>query len=205
MTEFKTSGQLSHKALSDQTKYDALEVAHGSTDDVLGQLLESAHTYADKINQIEYCIVMVIASDPLLVNLRRRKFYCWPYLPSPRPNQGVWLYNKVLDRIVKRLWVLPCPEAMAILATPGKIVDKKYQTMQSWSRSFYRAKFWEDIRDEHKISMLSQDEYFKLHSEELMQSGVDIANPGDSEAFDFSKVVAGQVEHTGKVVTVENA
>lgn len=204
MKEHKTAGQLSHKALSDTTKYDALEVAYGSTDDVLEQLLQSAHTYADQIDQVEYCIVMVIASDPLIVNLRRRKFYCWPWLPSPRPNQGVWLYNKVLDRIVKRLWVLPCPEAMAILATPGKVVDPQYQTMQNWSRSFYKGKFWEDIRDEHKINMLSQQEEDKLNPEKEIKTDVDGVNSNITETFDFSKIVAGQVEHSGNTIAMEN-
>jgi hypothetical protein len=199
MAEFKTSGQLSHKALSDQTTYDALEVAHASTDDVLAQLYEAAHNYQDKIDEREYCIVMVIAKDPLLVNLKRRKFYCWPWLPSPRPNQAVFLYNKMLDRITNRLWVLPCEISMAILGDPSLTVGKEYASMKRWSISFYRGSFWRDIRDEHKIKMLSQEEYFELHREELLKSGIDVSNPGVSEPFDFSKISAGQLEHSGNI------
>jgi len=196
----KTSGQLSHKALSDTTKYDALEVAHASTDDTMDQLLESVKTYYDKIDAITFCVVMVISKDPLLVNLKRRKFYCWPWLPSPRPNQAVFLYNKMLDKITKRLWVLPCPETMAYITEPGFMVGKEYQTMQHWSRSFYRGTFWKDIRDEHKIDMLSQEEYFALHADELANSGLYIEDPGIAESFDFSKIQANNFDNSTEPV-----
>jgi len=189
----KTAGQLSHKALLDNTKYDALEVAYGSTDSVGAQIREAIENYRDKIEELEFCVVMIIAKDPLLTNLKRRKFYCWPWLPAPRPNQAVFLYNKLQDRIKCRLWVLPCADSMAVLATPGFIVDPKYTTMQHWSRSFFKGTFWEDIRSQHKINMLSQEEYFISHREELLKSGVDISKPAVSEAFDFSKISANDV------------
>src|SRR5208337_4131248 len=95
----KTAGELANKALSDTTKYDALEVGHALADDIEKHLYESVRKHRDIIDELEYCVVMIVAKDPLIHNLQRRKFYCWPYLPSPRPNQAVFLYNKTLDRI----------------------------------------------------------------------------------------------------------
>src|SRR5260221_14287071 len=112
MTQKITAGQLANKALSDTTKYDALEVGHALADDIHKHLWESIRLHHEIIDENEFCVVMVIATDPLIKNLQRRKFYCWPYLPKPRPNQAVFLYNKQLDKITKRLWVLPSDMVM---------------------------------------------------------------------------------------------
>ena len=134
------------------------------------------------------CVVMIIAKDPLLSNLIRRKFYCWPYLPKPRPNQAVFLYNKAQDKITKRLWVLPSDMVMAELAGTNIIVDKRYETMQAWSIAFFDGKFWEYIRHEHDITMPSEREYFLQHREELIKAGCKVPDASYSEPFDFSKV-----------------
>jgi hypothetical protein len=139
------------------------------------------------IGEREYCVVMIVAKDPLIANLTRRKFYCWPYLPSPRPNQAVFLYNKHLGRITKRLWVLPCDMVMAELASLS-LVDKRYKTMQAWSVAFFQGKFWEYIRYEHDIDMLSETEYMSQHREELIKAGCKLPDANFSEPFDFSKI-----------------
>jgi hypothetical protein len=136
---------------------------------------------------------MVIAKDPLIPNLIRRKFYCWPFLPKPRPNQAVFLYNKGLDQITKRLWVLPSDMVMAELAGTNVIVHKRYQTMQAWSVAFFKKTFWEYIRYEHQITMLSEHEYYLKHREELIQAGFKFDDGGGMEAFDFSKIHIKQV------------
>ena len=188
MSQHLAASDLAKKALSDNTKYDAREIAHAWTDDIYPQLQEAIANYRDKIDQDEFCVVMVIATDPLLVNLKRRKFYCWPYLPSPRPNQSVFLYNKRLDIITKRLWVLPHPDAMAVLATPGFAVQKEYVNMKRWSMSFFEGSFWDDIRKEHGIKMLSQEEFDALNREKLVEAGLESRNPSAPEPFDFSKI-----------------
>lgn len=205
MTRRKIASELSKQALSDNTKYDAKEVAYAWTDDIYGQLLESIGLYRDKIDQDEFCVVMVIAGDPLLVNLRRRKFYCWPYLPSPRPNQAVFLYNKRLDRITKRLWVLPNEKAMAIFATQNLVVKKEHVTMKKWSISFFRGTFWRDIRKQHDIKMLSQEEFDQLNREELIKAGLQDREPRPAEPFDFSKITALDVGDPDKPVALQNA
>ncbi len=203
MIQRKTAGELSKKALSDTTKYDALEVGHAMTDDIQEHLYESVKQYHNIINEPEFCVVMIVAKDPLIKNLTRRKFYCWPYLPSPRPNQAVFLYSKKSERIIKRLWVLPSDMVMAELASLA-IVDKRYKTMQAWSVAFFEGKFWEYIRYEHSIDMPSEHEYFLDHREELIKAGCKLPDSDFSDPFDFSKIHIKQVIDTQESVGDEN-
>jgi hypothetical protein len=188
----KTAGELSRKAASDTTKYDAREVGHAMSDDITKHLWDSINIYRSMIDEDEFCVVMIIAKDSLIPNLTRRKFYCWPYLPQPRPNQAVFLYNKQSDRITKRLWVLPSDIVMAELASLA-VVDKRYKTMQAWSVAFFEGKFWEYIRYEHDITMPSETEYLTLHRDELLKAGCKLPQPGSSEPFDFSKICVKKV------------
>lgn len=187
-----TAGQISNKLRADSTKYNALEVGHAMTDDIEEHLRLAIENHVKIINEPEFCVVMLIAKDPLLTNVVRRKFYCWPYLPSPRPNQAVFLYNKVAGKIVKRLWVLPSDGVMAELASL-QVVDKRYKTMQAWSVAFFEGKFWEYIRYEHDITMPSEREYFLEHREELIKAGCQVPQSASIEPFDFSKIYIKQV------------
>lgn len=184
----KTAGELSKKAASDTTKYDALEIGHWLAEDIEPLLYESIALHKNIIDENEFCVIMVIAKDPLIANAMRRKFYCWPYLPMPRPNQSVFLYNKQLDRITKRLWVLPSDMVMAELAGTEVIVNKRYQTMQAWSVAFFKGTFWEYVRHDQDTDMLSETEYMLKHREELIKAGCKVPNANVSEPFDFSKV-----------------
>ncbi len=193
-----SAGELSRKAMSDTSKYDAFEIGHAMSKDIESHLYESAIKHESIINETEYCVVMVIAKDPLIPNLIRRKFYCWPYLPKPRPNQCVFLYNKRLGRITKRLWALPSDMVMAELASLA-IVDKTYKTMQAWAVAFFEGQFWEYIRHESGIDMLSEHEYFLKHREELIKAGCKVPGPGDTEPFDFDKI------HIEKIIDTQQA
>lgn len=196
MQQRKTAGELSKKAFSDTTKYDAREVGHALADDISKHLRESIEKHKNIINENEFCVVMVIAKDPLIKNLMRRKFYCWPYLPSPRPNQAVFLYNKGKDAITKRLWVLPSDMVMAELAGTNVIVHKTYQTMQAWSVAFFKGTFWEYIRHEHEIDMPSEHEYFLTHRDELIKAGCKMPDASFSDPFDFSKIAIEKIVDT---------
>ena len=105
MTKRVTAGELSRKAIADNTKYNALEVGHALANDIMPHLRECIENHKTIIDENEFCIVMLISKDPLITNLMRRKFYAWPYFPKPRPNQSVFLYNKGLDQITHRLWI----------------------------------------------------------------------------------------------------
>lgn len=200
--ERKTAGELSHKASSDSTKYDAREVGHAMADDIHLHLRESIEKNKHLIDEDEFCVVMIIAKDPLLPNLIRRKFYCWPYLPSPRPNQAVFLYDKRQDLITKRLWVLPSDVVMAELAGTSIIVHKRYQTMQAWSVAFFKGTFWEYIRHEHSINMPSEREYFLANRDKLIEAGCKPIDSTFGESFDFSKICAGQFVNPENPISV---
>jgi hypothetical protein len=203
-----TAGELSKKTLADKTKYDALDTGHAMSHDIDLELRKCIELHRDIFDENEFCIVMLISKDPLIKNLIRRKFYAWPYLPKPRPNQAVFLYNKGLDKITHRLWVLPSDMVMAELHELP-IVDKRYQTMKVWADAFYKGwkyvknpgekgpgnfvntdplHFWKFVRSDQKITMPSEHEYFLEHREELIQRGCKVPDATYSEAFDFSKI-----------------
>ena len=195
-----TAGELAQKASQDNTKYLAREVGQAMCDDVEAQIRICIEKHKNIIAENEFCIVRVIATDNLIKGVKRIKYYAWPYLPSPRPNQAVFLYNKQLDRITNRLWVLPDPRLMAFLSSTLEIVPKEYQTMQAWSVAFFKGQFWEYVRYDQKIDMLSEREYFLEHREELIQAGCKLPDSYCSESFDFSKIHIENVVDTIKPV-----
>ncbi len=190
----KTAGELANQALKDNTNYNVLEVGHALADDIPSLVMESIQKHINIIDEDEFCVVMVLASDPLISTLIRRKFYCWPYLPSPRPNQTVWHYSKSKD-VVNRLWVLPTAQKMAVLMT-DPFVPKEYKTMQAWSIAFDKGVFWEYIRWESGLTMPSEHEYFLANRDKLIQSGCNIPEPGFTDTFDFSKIPLKKVINT---------
>jgi hypothetical protein len=188
MTERKTAGELSAKAQTDNTDYNLLELGHAVVDGILEELRTCRALHNPIFDEDEYCIVRVIADDCLINTLKRYKYYAFLYLPSPRPDQTVFLYNKRTDTFTKRLWSLPDAAMMAKLATSSLIVPKEYQRMQAWSVAFFKGTFWNYIRHEHGIDMLSEHEYFLAHREELIKAGCKVPLSNAAEPFDFSKI-----------------
>lgn len=192
----KTAGELEQQIAKDTTKYDAREVGHAMAEDIGMQLRICIDNHKNIIMEPEFCVVMIIATDPLIKTAKRRKFYCWPYLPSPRPNQSVFLYNKAKDDIVKRLWVLPSSMVMAELAGTDVIVHKRYQTMQAWSVAFFKGTFWDYVRHDQNINMPSEHEYFLANREKLIKAGCKVPKSRVAEPFDFSKIAIKEVVDT---------
>lgn len=191
MAKRQTAGEKALKAASDTTKYDSMEMAHGLTESIVANLIECTQKHDSIFAEEEYCVVLQLANDPLIQNLKRRKFYGWPYLPKPRPNQAVFLYNKITGDI-KRLWVLPEAETMIALYRKTNVYDC-WKTMRLWSEAFFDGCFWETIRKQHDISMLSESEYLDAHREELVKAmGKDVES-SSSESFDFGKVMSYEV------------
>lgn len=186
--ERKTAGELSYSAKKDLTNYNLLELGHAVCDDIEEQLYESIAKHKHIFDEDEFCVVRVISSDPLINNAKRYKYYCWLYLPSPRPDQTVFLYNKRYDKIVKRLWSLPSASRMAQLASTTCVCPKEYETMQAWSIAFFKGTFWEYVRHDQGIDMLSESEYLKAHREELIKAGCQVPESRVSESFDFGKI-----------------
>jgi hypothetical protein len=216
MSKRVSAGELSRKALADNTKYNAIEVGHALADEIMPHLRDCIENHKNIIDENEFCIVMLISKDPLICNLQRRKFYAWPYLPKPRPNQSVFLYNKGLDAITHRLWILPSDMVMAELHELS-VVDKRYETMKAWSDAFYHGwkydkvsksfynsdpfYFWNFVRADQKINMPSEHEYFLEHREELIQAGCKVPDATYSEAFDFSKIEIKKIIDTTNAVS----
>ena len=183
----KTAGELSLKARSDSSKIDPLEVAHALTDDITQQLQICAKRGEKQLDEEEFCLVLVVAGDPLIAGVRRHKYFFYPYLPKPRPQQAVFLYNKS-NQSIRRLWSLPDAKVMSIISTMG-YVDEKWKTTKLWSEAFFNDNFFEVIRKQHNIKMESEAEYLNAHREELIQAGCQDSTPLASEAFDFTKVM----------------
>lgn len=200
MTKRKTAGELSLAASADTTRYNSLEVAHALADEVEKELFICARRHNTIFDEEEFCIGYVIATDPMIQNVMRRKFFAMLYMPSPRPNQSVFLYNKMQDQITKCLWVLPNPATMAELSELT-IVDKKYRRMKAWCDAFYEKRFWPFIRSENKISLLSEIEYLNANREKLIKAGCKEGKPPSSEAFDFSKIAGNKVVNPIKPIS----
>lgn len=196
----QTAGELAHKASQDNTDYNALEIGHAISDGIIEKLRICRELHNPIFDEDEYCIVRIIADDCLITGLKRYKYYGWPYLPSPRPDQTVFLYNKPLDTFTKRLWSLPSPERMAMLASTDCIVPKKYEEMQAWSVAFFKGTFWDFIRYQHDITMLSEHEYFLAHRQELIEAGCKIPPARFTEAFDFSKIEIKKFEDPPNII-----
>lgn len=189
-----TAGELSVRASADTTKYKSMEVGYGLSEQVADNLELCARNHMSIIDEPEFCVVMIIAKDPLIHNAMRIKYYAWPFLPKPRPNQSVFLFTKATQKF-RRLWVLPCDQTMACLSSLIT-VDKAYKTMKGWSDAFFAGKFFEHIRAQHGIDMPSEAEYLKAHRQELIKAGCKEAESLPPEPFDFSKVMSKKIVDT---------
>lgn len=186
-----TAGELAVKAASDKVSYNSMEVAHALCDDVLEQIWICIDKHKPIINESVFCVVMVTAGDPLIKNMMRRKFYAWPYLPSPRPQQTCFLYRRSSDDI-QYLWSLPDAMTMAELSSmPG--VAQQWQRMKFWCDAFYSGRFHEHIRRQHGIILESESEYLNSHRKELIQAGCKERKTLVADPFDFSKISAKKV------------
>lgn len=187
-----TAGSLALKASLDSTSYDSLELGHALTEDVAKELAICAQRHRNIFNEDEYVVGYVLAGDPLLVNAMRKKFYADLFLPSPRPNQAMFLYNKSLDKFICRLWTLPNAWTMAVLSELSN-VDPKLRQMKFWCDAFYQPRFWEKIRKQHNIKLPSRYEFLDANREKLIKSGCKEIPAGFSEPFDFSKIATYKV------------
>ena len=181
-----TAGELSLKAKADRTKYDMLEVAHALTDDIAQQLQICAQTHSKIFDEDEFFLVLVIAGDPLIHGVRRHKYTAFPYMPKPRPQQTVFLFNKKTQSC-KRLWSLPDAKTMAIVSEMPYVAPQ-WQSTKFWCDCFFEGKFFDRIREQHNIDHLSESEYLNLHRAELIKAGCNEMEGFVADPFDFSKV-----------------
>ena len=191
MEERKTAGELSLKVASDSTKYDLLEVGHALTDGVVEQLIISAQKHEEIFEIDEFCLILVIAGDPLIKGIRRHKYAAFPFLPKPRPQQAVFLYNRHRQDL-KRLWSLPDAKVMAICSEMHQVAPQ-WQNTKLWCDAFFTGEFFDVIRKQHRISMLSEAEHLDAHREKLIESTGEELSSGLSDSFDFSKILTNKI------------
>jgi len=196
-----TAGALAQQALSDKQSYHSMDVANALCNDILKEIWKCIDIHYNIIDEPEFCIVVLLVGDPLIKNLKRRKFYAWPYMPKPRPNQSVFLFRKDTDDI-QRLWVLPECATMTLLSEASH-VRKQWATMKKWSDAFFAGMFWELIREENGIELLSEQEYLEMHREELIQAGCKEPTVRIVEPFDFDKSFGVKVVDSNKIVKLQ--
>jgi len=166
-----TAGALSLKASGDLHTYDPLEIAHGMTDKVIQGISECIEAHENIFGEDEFFVILQRASDPLIQNVMRQKFYADLFMPEPRPEQMVCLYSRrTLE--VKRLWSLPNAKVMAIISEMPW-VDQKWVNTKYWCDAFFSGQFFERIRDQYKIDHLSRREYLDANREKIVESRSD--------------------------------
>ncbi len=218
----KTVGEVSYKLGFDTTNYKAIEIGHELVEDgsIAKNLELCAERHCSIFDEPEFCVGYVIASDPLIKGVMRRKFYASLYLPSPRPEQAIFLYNKIKDSW-KFLWCLPAaysprqfditlpyeerPWTMERLyQTPDSQLPVKYKRMKLWTDAFYDGIFWQFIRKMHNIDMLSEHEYLHVHREKLVKSCGDQVTPLVPDSSNIIDVAFKQVNDSINPLTSEN-
>lgn len=210
------ASELSKKALLDEHPYDPLEVAHASLDEATLNLYKCAELHdQNKWFQYfdEFCVcIFFTEGEGLLKNLRRQKFCAFPYLPDPRPQQAVFLFNRVKQTFT-RLWCLPNAAVMAICSEMTNVASS-WKTTKKWSDAWFEGKtkhyniFFNLIKRESKtklshrfdwrdkvrpqiLSELDRAEFLNLFADEIEGSS--------SDPFDFSKVAVHEVIDNNKV------
>ncbi len=186
MKKRETAGELSIKAANDTTKYDPIEVGHALTDEVYDQLCICADRHEKIIAEDEFFLVIIVAGDPLIKNVRRHKYCALLFLPQPRPQQTVFLYNRHTQRF-RRLWSLPDARTMAIIDELDHVAPR-WQNTKTWVRFFYSGDFFNHIRKETGITHLAEHEFLSAHAHEKVEPTSDNGAPGFSNPFDFSKI-----------------
>jgi hypothetical protein len=194
----ETLGEKYHKVKQDSTKYDPLDMAFGMLEKVPQELINCAQRHKSIFDEEEYFIGYVISDDPILKGIRRKKYYALMFMPTPVPEQAIWLYNKVLDTY-RFMWCLPAPWPMANYASLIH-VDKKKARMKAWCKSYFDGTFWETIRSMHGIEHLSEHEFRLKHRDKIPDFVVDHVNACLTEPFDFGKVSFGDVDHSQKLI-----
>ena len=181
-----TAGSLCLKASGDSHIYDPLEIAYGMTDKVMMGISECIEAHEHIFNEDEFFVVLQRASDPILKNVMRQKFYADLFLPEPRPEQMVCLYNRrTLE--VTRLWSLPNAKVMAIVSEMPW-VDQKWVNTKYWCDAFFSGQFFERIRDQYKFNHLSRLEYLDRNREEVVKArgeNVNFSLPQTRDRFEI--------------------
>ena len=187
----ETVGEKQHKASLDSTKYDAREVAYGRMETAPEMFEQCAKRHCKIFDEDEFFVVSLIVYDPMIKNLRRNKYYADLFMPAPRPQQTVFLYNKVHDTW-RYMWTIPDPVTIVEISE-ALYVPKEDRRVKQWIDAIYNRTFWPTIRKMHGIDHLSREEFVELNRDKIPSHVADKGDPLRAETFDFSKVNFGEV------------
>ena len=191
----ETAGSLANKAARDTTVHCAYELGEEWCKDLDEQVNDTIKRHAEVFSELDqYCIVMQYASDVLISNCKRRKFFAFPFLPKTRPSQTVWLFDKPSDKYI-RLWSLPPADTLATLSIINGVASE-YQRMQLWCKWFYRPDFHDKIREQYAqqnpgqpaIKLMTEREHLKIVAEKRPESRGEDMSPIISNPFDAARV-----------------
>lgn len=197
----ETVGECHKKALADHTNYDSREVGEHLTKDILENIWECVDRNKQFLDVDQFCVVQLLCDDCFVNNVKRIKYYAWPFLPNPRPRQTVFLYDRRSEK-VRRIWSLPSAPTMEWLYQT-LVVPAEWRCVQRWSKLFYdsmwpvqkQKQFFDGIRKDAQINMLSEGEHVdmmqKLSGEktDVLKDQIDTIAP---EAFDFDKALGNE-------------
>lgn len=165
----KTAGEI-HNFLRNQPEQNLspLELADQFCIDTYKGVVECIGLHYDVFSPqlAKFCVVCSLChGEGGLKYLIRRKFCALPFLPSPYPNQSVWMFDKN-DDSVTFLWSLPEPSKMAFLSESFSYMGEE-DRMKKWCDWFFKGAqvFWENIRKMHGIDMLSEMEINRRNRE----------------------------------------
>lgn len=190
-------GEQARLAQKDQTKHDPLELGEAFCKDVMENVWLCIDAHKEKIDEPVFCVVLLICTDSLIYGLKRRKYYAWPFLPNPRPNQVVFYYEKSKDSVI-RLWSMPNPAVMATISEMSYVAPQWQQTKFWCDRFFFdmmhsQKTFHQSIREMHGISLECETEMLTAKAEELIKAGANEPDANFSDPFDFSKIMAPKI------------
>lgn len=158
----KTAGEI-HNYLREKPDEIAspLDMGHAFCDKVYKGIIECIDRHYDTFSVTKFCAVCTLShGEGGLKYLIRSKYYATPWLPTPFPNQSVWLFDKE-DGSTLFLWSLPGPMKMAMLSEEFSynILHNEKRT-KIWCDAFFKGapSFWKTIREMHGIDMLSEME-----------------------------------------------
>lgn len=186
-----TAGSLCLKASGDSHIYDPLEIAYGMTDKVMQGITECIEAHEKILGEEEFFVILQRASDPVLKNVIRQKFYADIFLPEPRPEQMVCLYKKK-DSSVIRLWSLPNAKVMAVISEMNW-VDERWEKTKFWCDAFYSGRFFDLIREQYHFTHQTKKEFLNSNREKFVHSCGDDLNTSISESRDGSEIGMNEV------------
>lgn len=159
----KTLGVLHNELRNKETdSCSHLDLGYAFSNDIYDGVIQciDAHWYTFGDHVKKFCVYCVLCpGEGDLKYVIRRKFFAWPHLPYPMPNQSVWLVDKEQESVMF-LWSLPTPQTMAEMSESYG-VSKEEVRMRTWCIEFFKGCnfFWQCIRDMHGIDFLSEPEF----------------------------------------------